>query len=330
MKRAISIFLGVTVKKTERPRRAGKLIRPILILLLAVLCIGGVELFVCSFQDPALYDRITAPVRAEARRLADAGRRAWTDLERAAWELDRAAADTADRAAARLLEFWEGPAPEPDEEADLQLVDRQEVAPPPSPQADSDVTALESREGLDYLIGAAHQVVYYDQTSERWADASYGTDPLSGYGCGPTAMSIVVSTLAEEIVDPAQMAQLCADSGYWSKRNGSYWSIVPGISERFGLTCAPLPPEEADLDTVSSHLIQGDLLVAMMGRGHFTNSGHFIVLRGVTLDGSILVADPASVERSLTPWDLDLILEELSSRRHNGGPLWVVSVDYTP
>ena len=40
-----------------------------------------------------------------------------------------------------------------------------------------------------------------------------------------------------------------------------------------------------------------------MGPGHFTNGGHFIILRGVTLDGSVLVADPASQERSLTTWD---------------------------
>ena len=61
-----------------------------------------------------------------------------------------------------------------------------------------------------------------------------------------------------------------------------------------------------------------------MGPGHFTNGGHFILLRGVTMDNSILVADPASLERSLTTWDLDLILEELSASRDSGGPLWAV------
>ena len=33
----------------------------------------------------------------------------------------------------------------------------------------------------------------------------------------------------------------------------------------------------------------------------------------------------ASPERSLTLWDLDLILEELSPSRHDGAPLWVLS-----
>ena len=45
-------------------------------------------------------------------------------------------------------------------------------------------------------------------------------------------------------------------------------------------------------------LASGELVVAIMGPGHFTKSGHFIVLRGVTADGKILVADPASISRS--------------------------------
>ena len=45
-------------------------------------------------------------------------------------------------------------------------------------------------------------------------------------------------------------------------------------------------------------------------------------LRGVTLDGRVLVADPNSRERSLAAWDPELILSELSPSRNNGAPLW--------
>lgn len=108
-------------------------------------------------------------------------------------------------------------------------------------------------------------------------------------------------------------------------KRGSYLSIVPGAAEDFGLTCTSLPPEEADADLISQHLLGGSLIVALMGPGHFTNGGHFIVLRGVTLDGSVLVGDSASRERSLTTWDAELLLEELSASRSSGGPLWIVS-----
>ena len=62
-----------------------------------------------------------------------------------------------------------------------------------------------------------------------------------------------------------------------------------------------------------------------MGKGHFTTGGHFILIRGVTLSGDVLVADPNSLERSLQTWDPQLILDELSSARDHGAPLWILS-----
>ena len=51
------------------------------------------------------------------------------------------------------------------------------------------------------------EVVYFNQLDERYANQPYGTDHIGGYGCGPTAMSIVVSSLTNETVDPIQMAR---------------------------------------------------------------------------------------------------------------------------
>ena len=58
-------------------------------------------------------------------------------------------------------------------------------------------------------------VVYFNQLDERYASQPYGTDNIGGYGCGPTAMSIVVSSLTDETVDPVAMAQWSYENGYW-------------------------------------------------------------------------------------------------------------------
>jgi hypothetical protein len=63
-----------------------------------------------------------------------------------------------------------------------------------------------------------------------------------------------------------------------------------------------------------------------MSKGHFTSRGHFIVLRGVTEDGKILVADPASVKRSEQLWDLSVILDEANKNAGAGGPFWIVGM----
>ena len=72
-------------------------------------------------------------------------------------------------------------------------------------------------------------------------------------------------------------------------------------------------------------LAEGKLVVALMSKGHFTKSGHFIVLRGITPEGRVLVADPASLKRSNQEWELSLILSEAKQRVGAGGPFWAIS-----
>lgn len=62
-----------------------------------------------------------------------------------------------------------------------------------------------------------------------------------------------------------------------------------------------------------------------MGKGHFTSSGHFIVLRGITEEGKILVADPISIKRSEQEWDLSIILNEARKGADAGGPFWIIA-----
>lgn len=48
-------------------------------------------------------------------------------------------------------------------------------------------------------------------------------------------------------------------------------------------------------------------------------------LDGVTADGKILVADPASIKRSNQAWNLGIITNEANRRAGSGGPFWVLS-----
>ena len=165
------------------------------------------------------------------------------------------------------------------------------------------------------------EVVYFNQLDERWANKPYGTDNIGGYGCGPTAMSIVVSSLTDDIVDPVEMAEWAYQNGGWCSKSGSYHSLIPSAARAWGLNvegCTASEPQRI-LDALSN----GKLVVAIMIKGHFTSGGHFIVLRGVQ-DGQILVADPASYRRSEKLWDLSIILNEASKRAGAGGPFWLI------
>ncbi len=314
------------MKNFERPGKWKRYILPA--LLLAAACIGAVELWVCSFQAPDVYAAITAPVRAAVQRAGEAGELIWASLQQRTNAAVASSVSQVQEGLRRLDEYLSRQ-PEPEEPGgpseEVQLVDDEAVVPPPRARAAYSVTALAARNGMQYLTGGSMELVYYNQTDPAWAEEPYGSDVIGRYGCGPVAMAMVVSSLTDTPMDPVQMARHCVEQGYWASRHGSYWSIVPGVAEDFGLSCTSLPPEETDSETIIRFLSTGQLLVALVGPGHFTNGGHFIILRGITLDGSILVADPASSDRSLTTWDLDLILEELSPNRSSGGPLWAIS-----
>jgi hypothetical protein len=183
-----------------------------------------------------------------------------------------------------------------------------------------------SGSGIDYgeviFTDGATDVVYYNQLDSKYANKPYGTDKIGTHGCGPTALAIVVSSLTERTVDPIEMAAWSVANGGWCPDSGSYHSLIPSAAQAFGLNVqgdVQSGPQKI-IDALSS----GKLVIALMAKGHFTSGGHFIVLRGVTADGKILVADPASKSRSEQEWDFSIILNEARQGAAAGGAFWII------
>ena len=182
--------------------------------------------------------------------------------------------------------------------------------------------------GTDYgditFSNAATSVVYYNQTDARWGNKPYGkTSTIGRAGCGPTALAIAVASLTSNKVTPYDVAQWSVANGGLCEGSGSYHSLIPNGGRHYGLTVTSIGRDGKKLVEA---LQSGKLVIAIMSKGHFTNGGHFIVLRGVTADGKLLVADPASVKRSNKEWDLRIVTGEASRRVGSaGGPFWVLS-----
>lgn len=324
-----------TVKKDGRSKHTKRNI--VLAALLAVLCIGAAELAACRHFEPELYERIVAPARYTAAAAADTGRAGLNAAGRfiqaaghAAGQFfqsaGKAISDLAVWTGEQAAAFWEDlttPKTPPEPPADSDSSDSPvPSAAPPVPATPAPVTELLEVAGKQILTGGSVDVTYFCQSSDEWKDLPYGTDTIGPYGCGPTVMAIAVASLTDTDTDPAVMAAWAVEHGYWARRTGSYHSIVLGTARSFGLVAEPFTSRDAD--DVLDALSQGKMLVALMGPGHFTSGGHFILLRGITPDGEVLVADPNSPENSLTPWDSQLILDELSSSRDHGAPLWAL------
>lgn len=184
-----------------------------------------------------------------------------------------------------------------------------------------------SGDGLDYsgisFTDGETTVHYYSQLDSRWKDTAYGDSTIGRSGCGPTALAMAVSSLTDNAIDPVQMSRWAFANGYKAYGNGSYLSLIPEGAVHFGLTVEYADKTQAQ--AVVDALADGKLVIAIMSKGHFTQSGHFILLRGVTADGKILVADPASTTRSEQEWDLQIIIDEARNTSGASGPFWILS-----
>ena len=321
-------------------------------VFLAVACIIGVELAYCHIQDPELYETIVTPVRIlyhDTRSQVKGYAESFGEWE-AEQERTRAEMAEVQRAQARTRRLQSAARRQSREEALLkkeaerrqkeeaaragelltQALEFAQMASDPSiredlEQADPAITELVTRNGQEYLTGGNLTMPYFNQGDEQWAAKPFGRDPIGRYGCGPTALAMAVSGMTGNIITPEALAGWAASAGYAALHSGSYLSIVQGTAARYGLDCASIPVNGATADTLYDALASGGVLVALMGPGHFTSGGHFILLHGVTLSGGILAADPNSRENSLVVWEPEIILSELSRSRNDGAPLWLIT-----
>ena len=132
------------------------------------------------------------------------------------------------------------------------------------------------------------EIPHYLQYDPKWCNISYGTGIVKNTACGPTSMAMVISYLNNTTVTPADVVHW-AGNRYYVAGQGSSWSLFPAVAEQYGIKCSELGKNaKAVVDALSN----GCPVIASMGPGTFTSGGHFIVLRGITEDGKILVNDP--------------------------------------
>lgn len=181
-------------------------------------------------------------------------------------------------------------------------------------------------DNMEVLPGAM-DVVYYSQKDSQWASKYYDTrliktQTIRSGGCGPTSLAIVYSSLMEEDLNPAEMADFAMEHGYCAAPQGSYRSLFTTGVELLELKNYY---SGEDLETALEYLSQDCLIVALMGSGIFCDSGHFVVIRGVTDEGKILIADCWNADNNDLEWDINTIAQNLKA--DGGGCLWVIGLE---
>ncbi|MDK2968116.1 C39 family peptidase [Lacrimispora sp.] len=174
---------------------------------------------------------------------------------------------------------------------------------------------------LDSVCGP---LTYYNQADARWSNYLWGgRDPLVTYGCGPTVMAMIVTSLTGNQVLPTDMANWAAANNGWCPGQGSYHRLIPDSAAAYGLVSTPIKNYTAD--GIRNALDSGQLVIALMRKGHFTQQGHFIIITNYNADGTFRIADSNNYDNTKINWDPSVILGELNHRSSSGGPLWAIA-----
>ena len=176
-------------------------------------------------------------------------------------------------------------------------------------------TLLENPQSLvdsqvyDHAIDAGPYYPYM-QWDERWAFNEYSGAYMASDGCGPTALSIVYTGLTGDYsMDPGAMGEWAKAHGYSAYGNGSYRSIMLTGAQELGLQSSEL---RLDYDTMVESIESGSPLIIVVGPGHFTSGGHFLVLYEMS-GTAFRILDPFNYENSLRTWTYDELAPQIEN-----------------
>ena len=160
------------------------------------------------------------------------------------------------------------------------------------------------------------QPISYLQTDPKWKNHNYSAKgekkTIGNAGCGVTVAAMVIATLKDKNVTPVTTAEWSMAHGYKALNQGTYYTYFVPQFQQYGIKCKQLNSSNLyGKSSSSAHtealnaLKKGNWVIACMGKGHFTQSGHFILLYKYE-NGDIYINDPASTkaDRVKNTWDL--------------------------
>ena len=189
----------------------------------------------------------------------------------------------------------------------------------PQPVKVHHVSQAEHEAGLQMPEKLADNTVYFSQHNGPWANDKYAlpghNQTISDSGCAPTSEAIIISTLTGTKVTPDVLAQWNLDHGFRTANSGTDHTSFTAFGDAYGLQSADISGDQTKiLDTLRAG---GMVIMNAQDRDPNTpgtGGGHVLVMRGLTADGKVLIADPNSIEFSNQTWDLSQLLATSTSQ----------------
>lgn len=171
---------------------------------------------------------------------------------------------------------------------------------------------------MSTLAAVKSRGYYVSQNNQKYYDIAYSGDNMHISGCGPISLTMALNMLGEKsIYDAETLAIWAKNNGYMDPQSGTQWSFITDFSESQGFEVHGA--EITDASDFAECFDGNSVIITVMDKGVFTDSGHIIVLAGMDSQNQIQVVDPISIYRTNKNWSADQIIKE------SKGTFWVIS-----
>lgn len=171
--------------------------------------------------------------------------------------------------------------------------------------------------------------VLYMQNDPKWASHDYSAPgektTIKAEGCGIACAAMVIATLADKNVTPVTTAEWSKKHGYKAKGQGTYYSYFKPQGAAYGIEIIMLngtniygSPSSKYHEMAKQAIERGDMVIACMGKGNWTTSGHYVLWYGLEA-GKALINDPWSNKPAQTNADYNLFKRQVKY-------YWIVKV----
>lgn len=144
----------------------------------------------------------------------------------------------------------------------------------------------------------------FKQGDARWGTVAYAVDgessTIKSAGCGPTVLADILNTLCSSYIDPLTCASWARMHNYKVYKSGTSYNFPEAMGREYDVSIKRLnkssvygkvtDPVHA---LVLEELKKGNWIIACMGKGNWTTSGHYILAYEYK-DGYVSICDPAS------------------------------------
>jgi len=157
------------------------------------------------------------------------------------------------------------------------------------------------------------------QTDARWKSIPYAVKgekaTIGSAGCGITCMAMVIASLVNKNITPIDTAKWSLEHGYKAYKQGTYYSYFFPQGKAYGINVTQLntsniyksnsaSAEKIRLSAINE-LKNGNWIIACMGKGNWTSSGHYVLCYAVD-ENMIYINDPASTKSSRVKGNLQM------------------------